>query len=294
MEKPKIDIDAQPTPSDFDAPCDEEWELISQEISQLKKSTSPDLPFGFGGQLILGLIPWVLLILVDTLFSESNRSLADNFVNLFENFFLDGIGSTVVFLIITLFAGVGLNLIASIPAEIWASQTKKKNTERLGELDRVAQRRTDYERASARWTWLSSVTNQGYWLKQRGVGLEVAVKELLESQGLTVSLTPTSGDEGIDLIAYEEETSYLLQCKGLSKVCGVGAIRDAAGVKAIHKKPMLVICPHGFTAGAQETAQEADVGLLSVFELIALAKEKATLNMFAQGPRKIVKYEDIK
>jgi len=33
MEKPKIDIDTQPTPSGFDAPSDEEWELINQEIS---------------------------------------------------------------------------------------------------------------------------------------------------------------------------------------------------------------------------------------------------------------------
>lgn len=289
-----MDIDTQPTPSDFDAPSDEQWELIRQEISQLKKGTSPDLPFGFGGQLILGLIPWLLLIVWGTLFAERPLSLADSFVAFLETVFLDGIVNIVVFLIMTLLAGVGLNLILSIPAEIRASQTKKKNTERLGELDLIAQRRTDYERAFARWTWLNSVTNQGYWLKQRGVDLEVAVKELLESQGLTVSLTPTSGDEGIDLIAYKEETSYLLQCKGLSKVCGVGAIRDAAGVKAIHKKPMLVICPYGFTAGAQETAQKADVGLLSVFELIALAKEEATLSMFTQGPRKIVKYQDIK
>ena len=235
-------------------------------------------------------------------FRRKPRSLADSFVAVFEELletvfetgFLDAIGNIVLCLILFLLTGWVFNLIASIPAEIRASQTKKKNTERLGELDLIAQRRTDYERAFARWTWHNSVTKQGYWLKQRGVSLELAVKELLESQGLTVSLTPTSGDEGIDLIAYEEETSYLLQCKGLSKVCGVGAIRDAAGVKAIHKKPIVVVCPQGFTAGAQETAQKADIGLLSVFELIALAKEEATLNMFTQGPEKIVKYRDVK
>ena len=71
-------------------------------------------------------------------------------------------------------------------------------------------------------------------------------------------------------------------------------IRDEAGVEAIHKKAIVVICQQGFTAGAQETAQKADIGLLSVFELIALAKEEVTLSMLTRGSEKMVKYRDIK
>jgi len=67
-----------------------------------------------------------------------------------------------------------------------------------------------------------------------GKALEGRVKELLHSMGLKASTTKTTGDGGIDIIAYSDSPifsgKYVVQCKDWSGSVGESVIRDLYGV----------------------------------------------------------------
>lgn len=67
-----------------------------------------------------------------------------------------------------------------------------------------------------------------------GVEFELVCKKLLENMGFEVQTTKTTGDGGIDLIAYNYQPllsgKYIIQCKRYSGSVGEPVIRDLYGV----------------------------------------------------------------
>lgn len=265
-----------PQSSHFDAPTDEEMAEIQREIERLTVNKSI-FQFGYLGTALLGLIGTPTLFVLFT-------------VDTFESVFEAVLEEPVSYLVMSALGGGALNLIISIPKIIKQLRLEKHNEEYLAELLSKKDKKLAFDLALQSWRFLNEATQQGYWLQKKDIYLEHAVRDLLEKIGFEVTLTPTVGDGGIDLIATKSDEKYLIQCKGLNKPCGVATIRDAAGVQAIHGNPMIVICPRGFSSGAQKTAKQACVGLISVFELIALAKQEASLSILATGPTTIARY----
>jgi HJR/Mrr/RecB family endonuclease len=76
----------------------------------------------------------------------------------------------------------------------------------------------------------------GYSAKKRndGKALEEEVKELLQSMGLQATTTRTTGDGGIDIVAYSDSPvfsgKYVVQCKDWAGSVGEGVVRDLYGV----------------------------------------------------------------
>ena len=67
-----------------------------------------------------------------------------------------------------------------------------------------------------------------------GKNLEEEVKELLESMGLKAATTKTTGDGGIDIVAYSDSPlfsgKYIVQCKDWTGSVGKSVVRDLYGV----------------------------------------------------------------
>ena len=76
----------------------------------------------------------------------------------------------------------------------------------------------------------------GHFVKKRndGKALEEAVKVLLQSMGLQADTTRTTGDGGIDIVAYSVSPifsgKYVVQCKDWAGSVGEGVVRDLYGV----------------------------------------------------------------
>ena len=96
-----------------------------------------------------------------------------------------------------------------------------------------------------------------------GVQFEEWLAIRLREIGFTVSLTPTSRDGGIDLVATREdqlqiESKLLIQCKNHRDSVGVAVIRELRGVvpdRTSGTTPV-VACPAGFTADAISFADQ--------------------------------------
>ena len=101
-----------------------------------------------------------------------------------------------------------------------------------------------------------------------GIEFEEYCKSILEEAGWEVEDTPTSGDQGVDLIASIEDVRVCIQCKCFAKAVGNKAVQEvAAGM--IHWKGThaVVVAKSGFTKSAKTLAASNKVILTSDSEL---------------------------
>ena len=101
-----------------------------------------------------------------------------------------------------------------------------------------------------------------------GIEYEEYCKKILEDAGWEVEDTPTSGDQGVDLIASIEDVRVCIQCKCFAKTVGNKAVQEvAAGM--IHWKGThaVVVAKNGFTKSARTLAESNKVILTSDNEL---------------------------
>lgn len=101
-----------------------------------------------------------------------------------------------------------------------------------------------------------------------GIEFEQYCKSILEGAGWEVEDTPTSGDQGVDLIASIEDLRVCIQCKCFAKAVGNKAVQEvAAGM--IHWKGThaVVVARNGFTKSARSLAESNKIILTSDIEL---------------------------
>ena len=129
-----------------------------------------------------------------------------------------------------------------------------------------------YKRSYKIWQNYKTETGEAYWQSLRGENLEKATALLFKRFDWINSLTKTSGDGGIDLVIEKLNRKIFIQCKGHQKPIGVGAIRDAAGVKYQKNVEFIVIGPSDFTKGAKDFAKSVGIELLNTRDLVKIAQ----------------------
>ena len=101
-----------------------------------------------------------------------------------------------------------------------------------------------------------------------GVQYEQFCKRILEDAGWDVEDTPTTGDQGVDLIASIEDLRVCIQCKCFAKPVGNKAVQEvAAGMIHWNGTHSVVVGKSGFTKSAKALADSTNVILTSDNEL---------------------------
>jgi len=104
-----------------------------------------------------------------------------------------------------------------------------------------------------------------------GEEYEEFCKNVLEQYGWQVTVTPKSGDQGVDLIAIAGEMSICIQCKRYSQPVGNSAVQQAfSGKKHYGGTYAAVVTNAGFTQSARQLAESTEVLLLSTEQFISL------------------------
>ena len=103
------------------------------------------------------------------------------------------------------------------------------------------------------------------------VGALGALGRRFESCSWEVEDTPTSGDQGVDLIASIEDVRVCIQCKCFAKTVGNNAVQEvAAGMIYWKGTHAVVVAKNGFTKSANNLAESTNVILTSDKELADL------------------------
>jgi len=101
-----------------------------------------------------------------------------------------------------------------------------------------------------------------------GIEYEEYCALVLTKSGWTVSGTPGSGDQGVDLIATSGNKRVCIQCKRYSKPVGNGAVQEVvAGMAHWNGTHAVVVSNAGFTKAAQKLAESTGVFLVNDIEL---------------------------
>ena len=100
-------------------------------------------------------------------------------------------------------------------------------------------------------------------LRLDGPEFEAYVALVLEDNGFRhVELTKGSGDQGVDILAERNATTYAIQCKNYDGAVGNFAVQEAyAGAQFYSCDVAVVVCPGTFTRGAVELAHSTGVKL---------------------------------
>ena len=111
-----------------------------------------------------------------------------------------------------------------------------------------------------------------------GVEFERVCKRLLENMGFDVETTKTTGDGGIDLIAYNHQPllsgKYIIQCKRYTGSVGEPVIRDLYGVITSERANKGILMTSGtVTKQARLFAQDKPIELIDGVKMQELLKE---------------------
>lgn len=124
--------------------------------------------------------------------------------------------------------------------------------------------------------------------KMEGHEFERFCAALLLKNGFEkVTVTPGSGDQGVDVLAYKEGIKYGIQCKCYSSDIGNKAVQEAYAGKTFYDCHVgVVLTNRWFTASARELARKNNILLWDRQKLLALIEaDKGT----AQKPNRIEK-----
>ena len=104
----------------------------------------------------------------------------------------------------------------------------------------------------------------GFSKNMSGEEYEEFCKYILKQRGWRINLTPKSGDQGVDLIAFKEYLKVCIQCKRYTNPVGNKAVQEIiAGKQFYDGTHAVVVTNAGYTKSAQTLALKTGVILIS-------------------------------
>lgn len=137
----------------------------------------------------------------------------------------------------------------------------------------ISKRVKNFERAKNEYDLWWRRTQQDFWLSLSGKGFEHELSKLYSRMGYQVHLTPTSGDQGIDIILDKEGKRTIVQCKAHKKPVGPHVIRDLYGtLMSSGADEAILASVSGFTSGVVDYASGRPIRLISINDIIDIQR----------------------
>ena len=113
-----------------------------------------------------------------------------------------------------------------------------------------------------------------FWMSLSGTEFERELATLYRQLGYDVQFTPTSGDEGVDLILRKDGKKTVVQCKSHKYPVGPATARELYGsLMHFEADSAILACTGGFTSGVHAFVREKAIELISASELVMLTNE---------------------
>ena len=108
-----------------------------------------------------------------------------------------------------------------------------------------------------------------YWMNLSGIEFERELAALFQRRGYQVQSTPSSGDQGIDLIARKNGKTTIVQCKRHKSPVGPAIARELYGsLIASRADRAILACTGGFTRGVKEFVKDKPITLIDAWDII--------------------------
>ncbi len=114
-----------------------------------------------------------------------------------------------------------------------------------------------------------------HWSTLSGIEFEREMGALFSDFGYTVESTPSSGDQGIDLILRKNGETTLVQCKSRKSPIGPAVARELLGSLVAFPggaDKAILACTGGFTKGVYEFVQDQPTKLIDASDIVTLSE----------------------
>ncbi len=116
-------------------------------------------------------------------------------------------------------------------------------------------------------------TQEQFWRSLSGVGFERELASLYKRTGIKATLTPASGDGGVDIWLDYPDGKVIVQCKAHRSPIGPSVARELHGtLKHFGAKGAVLASTSGFTRGVWEFSRGKPIKLLGLKEIIEMQK----------------------
>ena len=140
------------------------------------------------------------------------------------------------------------------------------------------QREAERARWEAEWRRQEAVRQQKrklekYWIDMDGVEFEQELGNLFRTRGYGVEGTPTSGDQGVDLVLRRNGVTTVVQCKAHKNGVGPAVVRELYGsMTALRADNAILACTGGFTRGVHKFVEGKPIRLLDASAIARMAE----------------------
>lgn len=138
-----------------------------------------------------------------------------------------------------------------------------------------------YKQALIRWKhqrqqydlWLIR-QSKAHWRSLNGIDFEKEVGRLYQRLGFQVSMTPTTGDGGVDLLLRKDGRLTVVQCKAHQKKVPIGVARElAAAMRDFKADAAIIACLEGVTKPVRDYIQDKPIHIVDLDDLIRMHQE---------------------
>ena len=111
-----------------------------------------------------------------------------------------------------------------------------------------------------------------YWYSLNGYEFEKSLAEIYRANGYETFITSKSSDGGVDIVIWDNsKMKTYVQCKAFKGKAGVAIVRELYGVMISDEVERgIVACLGGFTSGAKEFAENKNITLIDVNDIIKM------------------------
>ena len=142
------------------------------------------------------------------------------------------------------------------------------------EHQKAEEARQEAERAQQRAERARRRKLRDFWMSLSGREFEHELATLYRQQGYQVQSTPTSGDEGVDLIIRKNGEKTVVQCKAHKAPVGPAIVRELYGsMVASGADNAILACTGGFTKGVRDFAKGKPIELISASDLVRMTSD---------------------
>lgn len=137
----------------------------------------------------------------------------------------------------------------------------------------------EYKNDLEEWEQWQTKTSPEYWKNLSGYEFEKEIAKLYKKLGYGVTVTPQSGDGGVDIILEKDGKRIAVQCKHHAKPVGPAPVRELLGVVASQDFDCgIFISLNGYTKNAISEANlsKVQISLLSLYDILALLKNQSS------------------
>ena len=163
-----------------------------------------------------------------------------------------------------------------------ATREEAERTQREAERARREVERAQWEAESARRRKFLE-----HWMSLSGAAFERELATLYRRLGYRVESTPSSGDQGVDLVLRKDGKTTVVQCKGHQARVGPAVARELLGSMVdFGADSGILACTGGFTRGVKDFVRGKRIKLVSASDLATLGEtaEGNTLDLTYSPP----------